>query len=187
MRTMSNVIAGLTVLGCGLGTIAYAQDSYQINVNRVQGTVSCQIVTGSNYSENCTTNVEGQSNLTITMNQNANIYAGGDSVSVGPNGGKYILALVADANKSLRDVILMEGQSAGQTFEGYMTLTAATSLKALNIEPLQVLKSDTQHIQVQLSFVEYEPASATSQPTIDKQALTQTIMAKVRPLVALSK
>jgi hypothetical protein len=184
MRTIINGLAVLAIFG--FGSAAFAQDSYVVNVERIQGTVSCQVVTGSDFSETCTTNIEGQASLPITMTKYSKVYAGGDQVGPDSSGQEYVLGLAADGNKNLEDVVLIQGVSTSAAFNGSMTVAPSKSPKAMSINPLQVTKTDATHMQVQLSFVEYKPADATH-AAVDKQALQEEVMAKVRPILATAK
>jgi hypothetical protein len=179
------------LLLAGLSVHAQQASSYQIDVARTQGDISCLITKANGESNvNCTTNVSAESHLAITMNAISGHpgYVGADKVD--ETGHKFVLAVVADANETLKDVIMIQVQASDdQSFDGSLALTETSSLTAVNVDPIHVEKVSGQVVKLQFSFVAYSPAATAkvlSQP--NSQTLTTMIMNKIQPaLLVLSK
>lgn len=158
---------------------AHAQSAYQIDVARVEGSLTCDITKGDDSSVNCSINVAKKAHLSIDMNaiENQKGYVGIDKLSEGA--GKFVLAVVADETKQLKDLVMMQGQSANdQVFDGSLSVTASNSLTVVNIDPIHVEKNGST-TKLSLQFVVYAPAtSATAQ---DQHMLTQTLLQKIQP------
>jgi hypothetical protein len=188
MKSQTIALALISVAAVlAFGYSAHAQDNYQLSVQRTQGDMTCVIDTSAGGSANCTTNVVEQAQLPITMvaltpgQYGAPAdggYGGADKIS-GPNG-DFVLAILADTAKNVKDIALIQGQSTNQSFDGSISAFAATSASAININPLHLTQVDANTVNMQLSFVSYEPATGAHALT-SKQALTNALLAKVQP------
>ena len=158
--------------------------SYQVDVARTQGNMNCTISKANGGSVSCQMSISAQGSLPITMNSSSSNYVGVDKSDLA-NGAKFILAVVADGNKNLKDLVLIEAQSmTNQSFNGSVVVTEASQLTAISVDPLQVSKVDDQTYQLSLTFIAYAPAhTGTSLSAQDRQSLSDKILQKINPVV----
>ena len=182
MKNINKLLIGGVLLTLGFAAHAESAADYLLNVTRSEGDMTCQFSKTNSGTADCTNHVVSQASLPITMKLEGSHYVGADKVTEVSN--KLVLALVADQNRALKDIVLLQGVSNADSFDGSVSVTgSAGQLMAVNIDPIHVQVVDSQTIEVDMSYVAYKRAKSTGGLTPDDQkALTNAIAARVQPI-----